>query len=59
MKGKIISQEFNRMVWVQDNKGSQYACYIERDRNVKTKDDLSGQEQKSCMNLNAVLGDSW
>lgn len=59
MKGQIISQEFNKMVWVQDNTGAEYACYTDQDRDVKSKDDLSRQEQKSCMNLNAVLGDSW
>ncbi len=59
MKGQIISQEFNKMVWVQDNKGAQYACYIDQDRDIKSKEDLSQHEQQSCMNLNAVLGDSW
>ncbi len=59
MKGQIISQEFNKMVWVQDNKGAEYACYIEQDRNVKTKEDLSSKEQQSCLNLNSILGDSW
>ena len=59
MKGQIISQEFNRMVWVQDDEGAQYACYIDQDRDVKNKEDLSQNEQKSCLNLNTVLGDSW
>ncbi len=59
MKGQIISQEFNKMVWVQDNKGAEYSCYIDQDRDVKKKEDLSQHEQKSCMNLNDVQGDSW
>ena len=59
MKGLIISQEFNKKVWVQDNKGTEYVCNIDRDRDVKSKEDLSEHEQKSCMNLNTVLGDSW
>lgn len=59
MKGQIISQEFSKIVWVRDNKGSEYSCYIDRDRKVHNKEDLSQHEQKSCMNLNAVLGDSW
>ena len=59
MKGQIISQEFSKMVWVQDNKGAQYACYIDQNRDVKHKQDLSKHEQQSCMNLNAVLGESW
>lgn len=59
MKGQIISQEFNKIAWVRDNKGAEYACYVDQDRKVNNKRDLSKNEQKSCMNLNAVLGDSW
>ena len=59
MKGQIISQVFNKTVWVKDNKGAEYACQIDQDRDVKSKEDLSQHEQKSCMNLNAVLGESW
>ena len=59
MKGQVIAQEFNNMAWVSDKKGSQYACYLDSDKNVKNKEELSQKEQKSCVNLNAVLGDSW
>ncbi len=59
MKGQIISQEFNKMVWVQDNKGTEYSCYTDQDRDVKSKEELSEHEQESCMNLNTVQGDSW
>lgn len=59
MKGQIISKEFSKIVWVKDNKGSEYSCYIDRDRKVHTTEDLSQNEQKSCMNLNAVLGENW
>ena len=59
MKGKIISQEFNRMAWVRDEKGSEYACYVDENRDVQNKKDLSQKEQQSCMNLNSVLGDNW
>ena len=59
MKGQVIAHEFNKMVWVRDSTGSEFACYLNHDRNVQSKEDLSEIEQKSCMNLNAVLGDSW
>lgn len=59
MKGQVIAKEFSKMAWVKDEKGSEYACYLSSDRNVKNKKDLSEKEQQSCMNLNAVLGDSW
>ena len=59
MKGKVIAQEFSKMVWVQDNNGAEYACSIDQSKNVKNKEELSPAEQKSCVNLNSVLGDSW
>jgi hypothetical protein len=59
MKGQIISQEFNKKVWVQDNKGTEYVCNIDHHRDVRSKEELSDKEQNSCMNLNTVLGDSW
>ncbi len=34
MKGQVISKEFNRMVWVRDNQGAEYACSIDQDRKV-------------------------
>ncbi|WP_163339866.1 hypothetical protein [Desulfopila sp. IMCC35008] len=59
MRGQIISSEFNKMVWVKDEKGAQYACYAENHEDVSRKEDLSDEEQNKCMNLNAVIGDSW
>ena len=59
MKGEIISQEFQHMVWVHDKNGKEYACRIEDARNVRKKEDLTRDEQRQCMDLNSVLGDSW
>ena len=59
MKGKIISQEFQHMVWVHDKDGKEYACRMEDPKSIKRKEDLTDEEQKNCMNLNEVLGDSW
>lgn len=59
MRGQIISQEFNKMVWVRDNQGAEYSCTVDQDRKVRNKEDLTSNEQKSCMDLNVVLGDSW
>lgn len=59
MKGQVISKEFNRIAWVKDNTGAEYSCYIDQNRDVKRKEDLSRDEQNSCINLNTVLGDSW
>jgi hypothetical protein len=59
MKGEIISKEFQKMVWVQDKDGKEYACYIEDLGQIKRKEDMTEEEQKQCMDLNTVLGDSW
>jgi hypothetical protein len=59
MKGEIISKEFQKMVWVQDKDGKEYACYIEDLGQIKKKEDMTEEEQKQCLDLNTVLGDSW
>ena len=59
MKGEIIADEFNKMVWVSDKNGKEYACYIKDLKNIKRKEDLSNEEQQKCMDLSVVLGDSW
>jgi hypothetical protein len=59
MKGEIIADEFNKMVWVSDKNGKEYACYINDLKSIKKKEDLSEDEQNSCMDLSEVLGDSW
>jgi hypothetical protein len=59
MKGDIISKEFQKMVWVQDKDGKEYACYIEDLGQIKKKEDMTDEEQKQCTDLSTVLGDSW
>lgn len=59
MKGEIISKEFQKMVWIQDKDGKEYACYIDDLKNIKKKEDLTEEEKTKCMDLSAVLGDSW
>ncbi len=59
MKGEVISKEFQKMVWVQDKDGKEYACYLESSKNIKKKEDLSEEEKAKCVDLSTVLGDSW
>ena len=60
MRGEIISEEYQKMVWVHDKEGKQYACYA-KDLHGKVKDigDLTEEEKKNCLDLSSVLGDSW
>ena len=59
MKGEIIAKGFNKMVWVQDKSGAEYACYVDNPKNITRKEALTAEEQNKCTNLNMVLGDSW
>lgn len=45
MRGEIISEEYNKMVWIRDKEGKEYACYIEDLKNIKKKEDLSPKEK--------------
>ena len=60
MRGEIISDEYKKMVWVKDKDGKQYACYAnDRSGTIKSKENLTEGEKKTCLNLNTVLGDNW
>jgi hypothetical protein len=59
MRGEIISHEYQRMVWVHDKEGKEYACYINDAKDIKKKEDLTQEERSKCVDLNQVLGDSW
>lgn len=59
MRGEKISEEYQRMVWIRDKDGKEYACYIDDLKNVKKKEDLTDEEKEKCTDISLVLGDSW
>jgi len=59
MRGEKISEEYQKMVWVRDKEGKEYACYINDLKNIKKKEDLTDEEKEKCLDLSLVLGDSW
>lgn len=59
MRGEIISREYQKMVFVNDTDGKQYACYADDVRYTKQSQDLSPEEREKCTDLNLVLGDTW
>ncbi|MBT8362274.1 MAG: hypothetical protein HKP41_19980 [Desulfobacterales bacterium] len=60
MRGDIISKEYQKMVWVHDKDGKEYACYVDDLKGkLKAKEDLSDEEKESCMDLSQVVGESW
>jgi len=59
MRGEKISEEYQKMVWVRDKEGKEYACYINDLKSIKKKEDLTDEEKEKCLDLSLVLGDSW
>lgn len=59
MRGELISNEYQRMIFIDDVDGKEYACYRENLRNFDTREGLSEKEKEKCMDLSLVLGDSW
>ena len=59
MRGEIISKEYQKMVFVHDKDGKEYACYAKDLTSLKKSEDLTEEERAKCTDLNTVLGDSW
>ena len=59
MRGEKISEEYQKMVWVRDKDGKEYACYIDDLKSIKKKEDLTDEEKQKCLDLSLVVGDSW
>ena len=59
MRGEKISEEYQKMVWVRDKDGKEYACYIDDLKSVKKKEDLTDEEKAKCLDISQVLGECW
>ena len=59
MRGDIISKEYQKMVWVRDKDGKEYACYLDDLQNIKKKEDLTDEEKEKCLDISQVLGPNW
>ena len=56
MRGQIISEEYQNMVWVRDDKGSEYVCYA---KDLESPDHVSENEKEHCLNTSMILGPNW
>ncbi len=56
MRGELISKEYNRMVFVKDDNGSEYACYSE---DLQSPDHVGENEKQKCLDVSQVLGSNW
>ncbi|THB70899.1 MAG: hypothetical protein D6B25_19560 [Desulfobulbaceae bacterium] len=59
MRGENISKEYQKMVWIQDKDGKEYACYADDLKSLKKKEDMTDEEKAQCLDISQVLGDSW
>lgn len=59
MRGEIISREYQSMVWVRDNNGKEYSCYLEDVKDFDPKKGLSREQKDRCLDTSLVAGDSW
>ena len=56
MRGENISKEYQRMVWVKDENGKEFACY---EKDLKTRDQLTDDVKNNGLDTSQVLGDNW
>lgn len=48
---------FGDLVWIRDKDGKEYACSVEAIKgNIKTKEELTDEEKKSCMDVSTIVG---
>ena len=58
----MAEEEYNKggyesMVWIRDKDGKEYACTASALKgNLKTKEELSEEEKKSCMDVSQLVG---
>lgn len=56
MRGQIISEEYNRMVWVRDDNGGEYVCYA---NDLSSPGHVSESEKEKCLDTSQILGPNW
>lgn len=59
MRGDIISNEYNKMVFVHDSNGKEFACYANDLKGFKEGDKLSERQKEGCLDTSLVIGDAW
>lgn len=59
MRGEIISREYNRMVFVHDDEGKEFACYAKDVENFEDGRKLNDRQKQQCLDTSQILGDTW
>ena len=56
MRGELISEEYQKMVWGRDDNGGEYVCYA---KDLKNPDHVSENEKEHCLDTSLVMGPNW
>jgi hypothetical protein len=56
MRGKLFSEEYKKMVFVRDDKGGEYVCYV---NDLSSPDHVSESEKGKCLDTSQILGPNW
>lgn len=56
MRGDLISKEYQKMVFVKDDNGKEYVCYL---KDLKDRNSLTDEEKARCLDASQIVGDSW
>jgi len=47
---------YESMVWVNDRFGREFVCYVNDMKNIEHFEDLPGELQEKCMDVNNLIG---
>lgn len=56
MRGDIISAEYNKMVWVRDERGGEFVCYA---KDLNDPHHVTEEEKEHCLDSSLVMGPNW
>lgn len=59
MRGELISREYQRMEWVKDTDGKEFACYHDDVKNFDSNKGLTREQKRRCLDTSLIAGDTW
>jgi hypothetical protein len=51
--GKIMKGGYESMVWIRDNDGREFVCYLD---DIHNDHELNDEERKNCMDVSLLIG---
>ena len=55
-KVEIMKGGYESMVWLNDEEGREYACYLEDVKGLEKGHHISEELKKRCLNVNELVG---